>query len=389
MITGQVLVWVMTRYIWEIEYPYSVLYLSGGYLILNILFFLVRGKNTDVYIFIHLLVDICELSAFFYLTGGASNPFTWFLLMPVIFSALVLKRIYTWLLVFLAIACYTLLIKFFQPVSMDMTMMHHGHQTSFSQHLIGMWLGFIVIVIVVSWIIIGLVKNIRNKDAQLMQANIRQAQSNQILALATLATGSAHELGTPLTTINIIIKEMLNNKELSAFHKQLQIVESQVYRCKESLTQITASTGTTQAVKGKKVLVSEFVDKVLHKIDSSENINVELSRKDRAESSYIISDKTLRQSVVNIINNSFEAQASNVRIVTGLSRGYLQVSVTDDGVGLNPEFGLPVESEKEFGMGLGLFLAQATINRFSGNIEVTENVPKGTQIVINIPLVQS
>lgn len=386
LILGQVLVWIMTRYIWNIEYPHSVLLLTALYFCMNVIFYILRHKNTDVLIFLQLLIDVAELSVFFYLTGGSSNPFTWFLLIPIIFSATVLKQKYTWALTLLAIVSYTLLIKYFQPVSMDMSMHHGHHQASFSQHLIGMWLGFIVIAALIAWVIIGLVKNIRSRDALLMAANIRQAENDKILALATLATGSAHELGTPLATINIIIREMLNDETISNYHKQLSIMESQVYRCKESLTQITASTGTTQAIKGKKISVSEFIDKIVKQVQPPPGLQLNANISGDI-SGLIISDRTLNQALINIIRNSYQAESTQVDLEARIFGNNLKFIIADDGKGLQAEFGKPVESEKEFGMGLGLFLAHATIERFSGTVEITANSPKGTKIEITLPLV--
>ena len=389
LIVGQIVVWFTTRNIWNIIYPSSVLTLSGMYFLINILFWLTRKNSNDWIFFFQLLIDIVELSLFFYLTGGSSNPFTWFLLIPIIFSATTLRSKHTWLLTLSAVISYTLLIKFFQPVSMEASMHHNHHQTSFSQHLIGMWLGFIVIALLLSWVILGLVNNIRRKDSQLMLASLNQAKNDKILALATLATGSAHELGTPLATINIIIKEMLNNPQLIDFHKQLKIMESQVYRCKDSLTQITASTGTTQAIKGKKLTVGKFIEKVLNSIHPPESVQLETKICEVTNQQQMISDKTLVQALVNIINNSFQAESTKVVLKSEISFDELNFIIIDNGKGLDEEFGKPIDSDKEFGMGLGLFLAHATIQRFSGSVNVKSVESSGTQIVISLPILRT
>ena len=388
LILGQVIVWLMARYIWEIDYPVSVLILSGIYFVVNFVYWLGNKRPSDREIFIHLFIDIIELSIFFYLTGGASNPFTWFLLIPIIFSATVLKQKHTWILTAVSILSYTLLIKFFQPVesSMDMSMMNHqNHTTSFGQHLIGMWLGFIVIALIIAWVIIGLLKNIRQKEELLMQAHLKQADNNKMMALATLATGSAHELGTPLATINIITKELLNNPKLNPYHPSLAIVESQVYRCKDLLTEITAATGTTQAIRGSVVTVAELLKEITSQITVPKSIQFNPSTHINPVGK-LLTDKTLIQALVNILNNALESQATQVSLSAQAKDHILSIIIEDDGEGLEPGFLKNAESEKDFGMGLGLFLAKATIQRFSGNIILANKQEQGTKMLITLPL---
>ncbi len=392
LILGQVLLWVMASTVWNIDYPSKVLVLTGFYFAMNVFSWMFRSDFTDRQIFINLLIDVTELSFFFYLTGGASNPFTWFLIVPIIFSATVLAQKYTWIITGYSILSYTLLIKFFKPVAMsmgDMAGMNHNmdHSTSFGQHLVGMWLGFMVLSVLISWVISGLMKNIHRKEKLLLKANAKQAENEKLLALATLATGSAHELGTPLATINIIIKELLGDDSIEKHHKMLNIMESQIYRCKESLTQITASTGTTQAVSGLVVSVNEFLGRVQSRLIDPDSQKIQLKTNHKNDDSLHI-DKTLVQALVNIINNALESQATKVIISTEVKEQKLILLITDNGEGLSREFGSKTTSEKEFGMGLGLFLAKTTIERFLGTIEILKTDKKGTQLQIQLALTQ-
>lgn len=390
LIFGQVLLWMMASVVWNIEYPFMVIILSAGYFAMNLFSWLIKIDFTDRQLFINLLIDVTELSLFFYLTGGASNPFTWFLIVPIFFSATVLPPKYTWVVTGFSIVSYTLLIKFFKPVEVtagDMMGMDHNmdHSTSFGQHLIGMWLGFIVLSVLISWFISGLMKNIRRKESLLIHANAKQAEHEKILALATLATGSAHELGTPLATINIIIKDLLNDDSIQHHHKMLNVAESQIYRCKESLTNITASTGTTQAISGLVITVNKFLERVKSRLINPDSDKIQLQSQHNKDDKLHI-DKTLVQALVNIINNALESQATNVILKTSVNQKFLCLEITDNGEGLNTDFDLKNHSEKEFGMGLGLFLAKMTIERFSGNISIIKTDENGTELQIDLPL---
>ncbi|MFK8011402.1 MAG: ATP-binding protein [Marinicellaceae bacterium] len=391
LIFGQLLLWVLSSVIWNIHYPFLVIVLTLVYFGINLLTWLIKSELTHKLLFIHLIIDVTELTLFFYLTGGASNPFTWFLIVPIIYSATVLSQKYTWIITAYSIISYTLLIKFFQPIESSnhnaMEMNHSmDHSTSYGQHLIGMWLGFIVLSVLISWVISSLMKNIRLKENLLLKANAEQAENDKMLALATLATGSAHELGTPLATINIIAKELLNDDSIQQHHKLLNIIEAQISRCKESLTNITASTGTTQAISGSLTTIDALLKSVKNRIITTDSsplkwyTNHDQNRK-------LHTDKTLVQALVNIINNAIESQATNVMIKTSSNPHSLFINIVDNGEGLIKNIEPAQQSNKEFGLGLGLFLAKTTIKRFSGDMNFLESSDQGTNLRIQLPLV--
>ena len=279
-----------------------------------------------------------------------------------------------------------MLIKFFRPVEslMDKSMMHHQHTTTFNQHLIGMWLGFIVIAVISAWVIIGLLKSIRHKENLLLKANLKQAENDKILSLATLATGSAHELGTPLATINILVREMLNDSEINTYHPSLSMIESQIYRCKDSLAKITASTGTTQAIKGSIESLPLFIKQIESQIMVPKGLDFKLNQVLKNQD-FLLTDKTLVQAVVNILNNAFESGAKAVSLSFFSTKQNIKIVIDDNGAGLQSPLGHTVESEKDFGMGLGLFLAHATIQRFAGSIDVESQATQGTKLTITLP----
>ncbi|HHL32508.1 MAG TPA: HAMP domain-containing histidine kinase, partial [Oceanospirillales bacterium] len=183
-------------------------------------------------------------------------------------------------------------------------------------------------------------------------------------------------------------KELLNNPELGEHHKSLGIVESQIYRCKDSLTKITASTGTTQAIDGSVVSIESFIKKIKSHLLQPQDIELTFAAHTNTRGSLLI-DKTLVQSLVNLITNALESNATVVDVNYETYDESLVITVADNGSGLKSNIGQLNKSEKEFGMGLGLFLAQATIERFSGTIRVNNYTTQGTQLEITLPLVKT
>lgn len=383
LIGGQILVWMLSETVWDVIYPSWILYLCIGYFFINLMYKKQFPRPSDKQMFWSLLLDVVELSIFFYLSGGASNPFTWFLLLPIIFSASVLRGSYTWILTAVAILAYSLLIQFYLPSAES----HHHHGSSFNQHIVGMWMGFIVIAILVALVIGGLLNNIRNQESLLHQAKMKKIQSDKILALATLASGSAHELGTPLATINFITDELLVQSTSTQHRDLLEQLKKQVYRCKDSLTNITASTGLTQAIQGQKLSLPDFYHEIKGELESPK-IEIFHSLLDNSEQ-MIITDKTLNQSLLNVISNAVESDATCVKVVFRILNQRLIIDVEDDGSGFEYELGQLKDSNKDFGMGLGLFLAHATIERFDGSIKKIKSNHSGSHIQISLPTYSS
>ena len=102
---------------------------------------------------LQLTLDVLALATFLYLTGGATNPFAWFFLIPLIISATVLSAAVTWSLAALTTACYTLLLFWYQPLGGE-EHMHHG--TNFAQHVFGMWFGFVLSAALIAWFVVGM-----------------------------------------------------------------------------------------------------------------------------------------------------------------------------------------------------------------------------------------
>ena len=67
---------------------------------------------TEMEIFSQLVIDVLAIASLLYLTGGATNPFTWIFLLPVILTAIVLPHTYTWYMVILTTTLYTFLIPY-------------------------------------------------------------------------------------------------------------------------------------------------------------------------------------------------------------------------------------------------------------------------------------
>jgi two-component system sensor histidine kinase RegB len=344
--------------------------------------------NTEI--FVQMLLDIAGITSLFYFTGGATNPFVWFYLLPLIIAATILPRRYTWFMASLTIACYSGL--FFYNVPLPHNGMHHDG--GFQMHVFGMWLGFVMSAGFVAVIIVGLAHNLRERDRRLAEAREQALQNERLVALGTLATGAAHELGTPLGTMAILTAELEQeyvDNEHSDLHRKLGILRQQTERCKEALSVISASAGASRAESGHRMPVGAYLDEVISEWQAQRpDVTLEFCPEQSNESGEIIAERTLTQALINVLNNAADASPEHVKLDGNWTMTTLSLEISDRGPGLSAELHeqlgrTPVTTKTE-GLGVGLFLAHATIQRLSGNLVIENRNRGGTRVRITLPL---
>lgn len=348
---------------------------------------LVAG-NTEI--FLQLLLDIAGVTSLFYFTGGASNPFIWFYLLPLIIAATILPRGFTWFMASLTIACYSAL--FFYNVPLPHNGMHHDG--GFQMHVFGMWLGFVMSAGFVAVIIVGMAHNLRERDRKLADAREQALKNERLVALGTLATGAAHELGTPLGTMAILTAELeqeyVDNAH-SGLHRKLGILRTQIERCKEALSVLSASAGAARAESGHRMPVGAYLGQVINewqaqRPDATLESRIECS----SENGDIIAERTLSQALINVLDNAADASRDDVRLDANWTTAVLSLEISDRGTGLSSgvhdQLGKIPVTTKTGGMGVGLFLAHATIKRLGGELSIRNRDQGGTTVHITLPL---
>jgi two-component system sensor histidine kinase RegB len=347
-------------------------------------------SNTEI--FIQLLLDIAGITSLFYFSGGAANPFVWFYLLPLIIAATILPRTHTWIMAGITVACYSALFFFAVPIGNDPGYAHHA--SGFQMHVLGMWLGFVMSAGFVAVIIVGMAHNLRERDRKLAEAREQALQNERLVALGTLATGAAHELGTPLGTMAILTAELeqeYSSPDYSDLHRKLGILRGQVSRCKETLSVISTSAGADRAEAGHRMGVKEYLDQVITEWrEQRPNIHLNADISNQAVAADILAERTLSQALINILNNAADASPDDVTFLANWDNEKLSLEVSDRGPGLAVEvynqLGKTPVTTKDEGLGVGLFLAQATIQRLGGTLSINNPEAGGTTLLITLPL---
>ncbi len=338
--------------------------------------------------FMQLCIDVFALAVVLYYTGGATNPFAWLFLIPLIIAATVLSAPAVWLMAALTTLCYSLLFFYYRPLGND-THMHHDQ--AFSQHIFGMWFGFALSAALIAWFVVGMANTLRQRDRLLAQAREQALRDEQLVALGTLATGAAHELGTPLSTMAVVTRELERADAPEDMKRKLKILRSQVDRCKQALSVISASAGELRAESGGLIPVQAWIERIVESWEAQRpGASLAVSLPPDPPQAAIIDEQTLHQSMINLLNNAADASQKALELDVRWNTQQLIIDILDRGPGLHPNvaatLGKRQTSDKEHGMGLGLFLTHATLRRLGGDIALFDREGGGTCTRLRLPL---
>ena len=285
-----------------------------------------------------------------------------------------------------AVTCYTFLMFFHVPVAQ-----HHAQSSGIALHIWGMWYGFVLSAGLVSYYVSRIAQTLRERDAALATAREEALRAEQMMTLGTLAAGTAHELGTPLSTMAILIKEL----ELEALDdniaEDLRLIRSQIDRCKAILNKMSSDAGQQQALAGHVIGIDLYLQEItdewrlLHS-----QIDLSISWQGTRPVPLIIADQTLTHAIVNVLNNAADASASSVGVEGRWTANKLILCVRNDGETLSSEtqdvLGQEILPGKTEGLGIGLYLAQTTLTRLGGRIMFSNLQPDGVLVKIELPL---
>jgi two-component system sensor histidine kinase RegB len=338
--------------------------------------------------FIHLLADIFFFSMLMYFSGGASNPFISYYLIPISIAAITLPRHYSILIGLAALLSYSLLLNYFVAIAAIAPSGHGHHQASSNNlHILGMWANFAISTLIITYFISRMANALKRQQQQIAEQREAQLRDEQLLAVGTLAAGTAHELGTPLNTMKLLVDEM--TAEAKHPEADLQLLNQQLELCKTTLKQLLMTAEQSQHHQQQTQLLQAYFSGLLQRwLLMRPRVNANITLADREQSASF--HPTVDQSIINLLNNAADASPHNMDINVDWDNDQARISIRDYGAGLDADkvddLGQAFVTDKADGLGLGLFLSRATLTRFGGTVSL-QNAPEGGTITeIILPL---
>ena len=335
--------------------------------------------------FANLLLDVFFLTLVLYFTGGSTNPLVSYYLIPLIISAAVLRPTHTWVITFLSISFYTLLLFYYQPLALfSMT----GHHAMSNAHFLGMWVNFGFSALLISWFVVRMAGALREQAQAIADNREAGLRDEQIISVASIAAATAHEMRTPLATMAVTVDEI--GSEYPQLKDETAMLTQQIARCDKVLRNLVSTTTEDSGMVVTQVGV--LLKGLLEKWSLARpEIKLETTIPECEALHKIRYDQSLQHALINLLNNAADASPEFVSLQVGASKDWLQIVIEDRGAGIPSDIagslGKTSISRKQGGLGLGVLLGQASIERLGGEVKLTDRQGPGTRLEIRLPLV--
>lgn len=345
-----------------------------------------------------LAFDIAELAVLLFLTGGLQNPFAFLFLGPVILAATALPPRYTVLLGAIVVFFATVLIFVHYPLPWD----PEDPLELPALFVLGVWLALLLAMGFIGIYAWQISEESRQLSDALAATEMVLAREQHISQIDGLAAAAAHELGTPLATITVIVKEIERSLSATSPHRDdVRILRDQTQRCREILSKITELSSSANPFDHAKlsVLIEEVVSP--HR-DLGIAIVVEMPP-ERTLEPVSRRNSGIIYGLGNIVENAVDFAKSRVTITAKWTEDDVLLTITDDGPGFAPEIlarlGDPYVTSRpsqrddkeeesndsdDSGFGLGFFIAKTLLERSGGTLSFDNRKAPLTGAIVEI-----
>ncbi|WP_424813376.1 ATP-binding protein [Roseococcus sp. YIM B11640] len=337
-----------------------------------------------------LLLDVAALAWQLHQTGGLANPFASLFLLQVVLGAMLLKQPSGWIMVGAAGLALAWLAVDYVPLDL-----HERHRADpLALYIQGGLVCFALIAVLLVAFVTRISANLRESDAALARARQQAAEENHIIRMGLLASGAAHELGTPLSSLSVILgdwQRMPRVVEDQDLAQDVTDMQAEVARCKAIVGGILMSAGEARGEGPRVTTLRRFLDDIVSDWRSM-RLPGSLQYSDQlGEDLPIVSDAALKQVIGNVIDNAAEVSPRWIGVTASREEDSLVLEIADQGPGFTPEmlasFGQPYRSSKARpGGGLGLFLLVNVLRKLGGGAEARNREEGGALVRLFLPL---
>ena len=333
---------------------------------LYLIFIYKKTQLTDRSTFIHLFIDIIQLSGLIYLTGGVKNPFIIFLIIPSVFASSNLSFKTNSLLVLLTTLSIVGLTFFSKDLPGPLS--DHFHVSNYYIYAIPLSLIIALLFLNYFAIIFGAESKLR-KDALNKMEEI-MAKEHEMLSLGGQAAAAAHSLGTPLSTIKVITQELSKQlKDQKDVSQDIKLLLSQVERCNEILKRLSLNPDQEDEFIDEDLSMREYLRQIISSFKETSKKEFSLNLEQDLNSKKIYKSIEIVYGLRNFIGNANKFSKSKVFINLKSDNDFTEITIEDDGDGypndILSKIGEPYlkSSDKNSGLGLGLFIGKTLLEK--------------------------
>ena len=339
---------------------------------------------------IFLLIDIFQLGGLLYLTGGIINPFIIFLLIPSVFASSNLSFKTN----FLIVAITTIIIIFltFNAKTLPFPLNQHFHVDPYYYYSIP--IALIIALIFLNYFAIIFGSESRKRKEALNKMEEVMAKEHEMLSLGGQAAAAAHSLGTPLSTIKIIVQELKHQlKNEKDIIQDIELLSSQVERCNEILKRLSLNPNEEDDFIDVNLSIREYLKEIITSFKETSEKEFIFNFDQDSNSKKISKSIEIVYGLRNFIGNANKFCSKKVFITLKSNNENTEISIEDDGKGypndILSKIGEPylkspsTLSDKKTGLGLGIFIGKTLLEKNFAYINCRNSKTRsGAEVII-------
>ena len=392
-IIGQLITILIVYFILEFKFPFKaclVAILIGALTNTYLQFYFKQNQLNNFSSTFFLFYDLFQLGALLYLTGGVTNPFAILLVIPAIVSSTLLTLRSTINLSILTIAILIFLTNYYEPLPHSESL--HFHVPDY--YLYAIPFAIIIGLIFLTYFGFRFGEETRKRTEALNKLELILAKEHELESIGLQAAAAAHSLGTPLSTITVVAKEL--EKEIGnnlKYKKDINLLISQVKRCSEILKNFSQDQLKDDNFL-KNIKIQDLLNEIVRSFSEISEKRISLLTEKNEINPQIQRTLEITYGLRNFIGNAVKYSNSFVEINLKSDNKITEVIVIDDGPGFSEDItdvlGEPYIRSKnkiismKSGLGLGTFIGKTLLERMKAKIEFTKSTKtKGAMVIIS------
>lgn len=368
----------------------NLIILIGAISNLYLIYIHQRTQLLDKEAFFFLLIDVLQLSALIYLTGGIANPFSIFLIVPSIFSSSNLGFKSNLLIVIITSLIIILLTFFYYPLPGEIN--EHFHVSVYYYYSIP--ISLIIALIFLNYFALTFGTESRLRKEALNKMEEIMSKEHELLSLGGQAAAAAHSLGTPFSTMKIIssdlLKQFQNEKEVK---KDIELLMSQIERCSEILKKLTLDPIIEDEFIDRDLTIGDYVKEIVKSFQETSKKEFIINYDQYSNLLHFTKSIEIVYGLRNFIGNANKFAKDKIFITIKSDSKFTEIIIEDDGKGYPKDvlykIGEPyVKSLKssiksKSGLGLGIFIGKTLLEKNYANILCQNSKTRsGAEVII-------
>ena len=376
-IIGQFLTINIVAFVFKFEFNFILSNLIVIFGAISNIFLISYNRSTQLSnktSFYYLLIDIFQLSLLLYLTGGVLNPFSVFLIIPSVFASSNLNIKTNLILILVTILSISVL-----------TLYHHGLPYPLNEYKLSDYYYYsIPIALIIALIFLNYFAVIFGKENRIRKNALDKIQEviskeHELYSLGGQAAAAAHSLGTPLSTIKLISKELDKSLGKNLDHKKdIELLISQVDRCENILKKLTIDPLVKDDFINQNLSLADYVNEIIKSFEEISNKIFVVNLEQDSNPFQITKSIELVYGIRNFIGNANKFANKKIFVTIKSDSEISEIIIEDDGPGYPKDvinkIGEPYNKStvKEYstksGLGLGIFIGKTLLEKNLANI---------------------